>query len=62
MIFQEISVARNYPAPSTILAIKRGLLCNFAKNFKGRHFIGHSGMDFQSLLSYKSLKLPLIVF
>ena len=29
MILQGISVARNYHAPSTILAIKRGLLCNF---------------------------------
>ena len=62
MILQGISVARNYPEPSTILAIKRGLLCNFAKNFKGRYFIGHSGMDFHSLLNYKSSKLPLIVF
>ena len=62
MIFQGISVARNYPAPSTILAIKRGLLCNFAKNFKGRHFMGHSGTDFQLLLNSKSSKLPLIVF
>ena len=35
MIFQGISVARNClrpkTAPLTILAIKRGLLCNFAK-------------------------------
>ena len=45
MIFQGISAARNYPAPLTMLAIKRGLLCNFAKNFKGRHFKGHSGTD-----------------
>ena len=55
MIFQGISVARNYPAPSTILAIKSGLLCNFAKKFKG-HFIGHSGTDFQLLLNSKSSK------
>ena len=34
MILQGISVARNYPEPSTILAIKRGLLCNFAKNLR----------------------------
>ena len=37
MIFQGISVARNClrpkTAPLTILAIKRGLLCNFAKKF-----------------------------
>ena len=62
MIFQGISVARNCPAPLTILAIKRGLLCNFAKKFKGRHFMGHSGTDFQLLLNSKSSKLPLIVF
>ena len=62
MIFRGISVARNYPAPLTILAIKRGLLCNFAKNFKSRHFMGHSGTDFQSLLNSKSSKLPSIVF
>ena len=62
MIFQGISVARNCPAPLTILAIKKALLCNFAKKFKGRHFMGHSGTDFQLLLNSKSLKLPLIVF
>ena len=62
MTFQGISVARNYPAPSTILAIKRGLLRNFAKNFKGRHFMGHSGTGFQLLLNSKSSELPLIVF
>ena len=54
MIFQGISVARNYPVPSTILAIKRGLLSNFAKKIKGRHFMGHSGTDFQLLLNSKS--------
>ena len=47
MIFQGLSVARNClrpeTAPLTILAIKKGLLCNFAKNFKGRHFMGQSG-------------------
>ena len=62
MIFQGISVARNCPAPLTILAIKKALLCNFAKKFKGRHFMGHSGTDFQVLLNSKSSKLPLIVF
>ena len=62
MIFQGISVARNYPAPSNMLAIKRGLLCNFANDFKGRHFMGHSGTDFQLLLNSKSSKLPSIVF
>ena len=62
MIFQGISVPRNYAAPSIILTIKRGLSCNFAKNFKGRHFMGHSGTDFQLLLNSKSSKLPSIVF
>ena len=51
MIFQGFSVAWNClrpeTAPLTILAIKRGLLCNFAKNFKGCHFIGQSDTDFQ---------------
>ena len=54
MIFQGLSVARNCLTPETatltILAIKRRLLCNFAKNFKGCHFMGHSGTDFQLLL------------
>ena len=38
MIFQGLSVARIYlrpeTAPLTILAIKRGLLCNFTKNLR----------------------------
>ena len=62
MIFQGIPVARNCSALLTILAIKRGLLCNFGKSFKGRHFMGHSGTDFQLLLNSKSSKLPLIIF
>ena len=49
MIFQELSVARSCLRPETatltILAIKRGLLCDFAKTF-----MGHSGTDFQLLL------------
>ena len=49
MIFQGLSVARNClrpeTAPLTVLAIKRGILCNFAKTFRGRHFMGHSGTD-----------------
>ena len=49
MIFKGLSVARNClrpkTAPLTVLAIKRGLSCNFAKTFKGRHFMGHSGID-----------------
>ena len=48
MIFQELSVARNYlrpeAAPLTILAIKRRLLCNFAKKIKGRYFMGKNSM------------------
>ena len=39
MIFHRLSVARNCLRPETvlltILAIKRGLLCNFVKTFKG---------------------------
>ena len=46
MVFQGFSVARNClrpeTAPLTILFIKRGLLRNFAKTFKGRHFMGQS--------------------
>ena len=29
----------------TILAIQRGLFCNFAKTFKDRHFMGHNDTD-----------------
>ena len=46
--FQGLSVAKNClrpeTAPLTILAIKRGLLCNFTKTLKGHHFMGHSCM------------------
>ena len=46
MIFQGLSVARNClrseTASLTILAIKRGLLCNLTKTFKGHHFMGQS--------------------
>ena len=55
MIFQELSVARNCLRPETasltILAIKRGLLCHFAKTFTGRHFIGHSGRSLKYLIT-----------
>ena len=37
MIFQGISVARNYPALSAVLVIKTGLS---QQNYKGRHFSG----------------------
>ena len=47
MIFQELSVARNCPAPLIMLDIIRGLLYNFSKNLKGWHFMGHSATDFQ---------------
>ena len=50
IIFQGLLVGRNClrseTAPLTMSAIKRGFLCNFAKNFKGCHFMGHSGTDF----------------
>ena len=66
MIFQGLSVATNYLRPETepitILDIKRGFLCNFAKKIKGHHFMGHSGSDFQLLLNSKSSKLCSIVF
>ena len=46
MIFYGLSVARNClrpnTAPLTLLAIKRGLLCIFAKKLKGRHFMGQN--------------------
>ena len=46
MIFQGLLVARNCLRPETasltVLAVKRRLLCNFAKNFKDRHFLGQS--------------------
>ena len=50
MIFQGLSITRNRlrseTAPLTTLDIKRGLLCNFTKSFKGCHFMGHSDKDF----------------
>ena len=55
MIFQGLSVARNCLRPETasltVLAIKRGILCNFAKTFRGRHFMGHSGTDLKFLIT-----------
>ena len=40
------SVDKNYLRPKnaslTVLATKRGLLHNFSKTLKGRHFMGHS--------------------
>ena len=67
MIFQGLSVARNSLRPETafltLLDIKRGLLCNFAKHFKGgNHFKGQSGTDFPLLRNSKSSKFPSIVF
>ena len=47
-IFQGPSVVTNSLRPETVplttLPIKRGLLPNFAKTFKGCHFMGHSGI------------------
>ena len=63
MNFQGLSVARNClrheTAPSPVLAIKKRLLCNFAKTFKGAHFMRHSATDlkFSILLICKSSKL-----
>ena len=62
MIFKGFQLEEICPASLTILAIKRGLLCNFVKNFKRRHSMGHSGTDFQLLLNSKSSKLPSILF
>ena len=49
MIFQRVAVAKNCLRPETaplnVLAIKRRLLCNFEKAFKGRHFMGNSDTD-----------------
>ena len=49
MIFQGLSVARNClrleTTLLTVFALKRGILCNFVKTFRGRHFMGHSGTD-----------------
>ena len=46
-------------APLTLLAIKRGFLCNFAITLKGRLFMGHSGMGwkFSITIVCKSSKL-----
>ena len=58
MIFQGLSVARNClrpeTAPLTLVAIKRRLLCNFAKTFKGPHFMGQSstGLKFSSTIEF----------
>ena len=52
-------------APLTILAIKRGLLYNFTKTFKGRHFMAQSstGLKFSiAILNSKSSKLALHSF
>ena len=55
MIFQGLSVAINCLRPETasltVLVIKRGILCNFAKTFRGRHFMGHSSTDLKFLIT-----------
>ena len=61
--FRGISIGKNClkpkTAPLTILAIKRGLLCNFSKTLKGCHFMNIVGRvrNFQLLLICKSSKL-----
>ena len=65
--FQGLSVAKNFHRPETAplntLAIKKGLLCNFSKTLKGRHFMGKSntGSKFSITIDYycKSSKLYL---
>ena len=61
MIFQGLSVARNClrpkTAPLTILAIQRGLLCNFAKTFKGRRLRGQSITGLKFSITIESSKL-----
>ena len=53
--FQGDSVSKNCfrseTASLTILAIKRGLLCNFATTLKDRHFMEHSGTGLQFLIT-----------
>ena len=62
--FHELSFAKNCArpeiAPLTVLAIKRGLLCNFTKTLEGCHFKGHSatGLTF-SITFWKSSKIYL---
>ena len=55
MFFQELAVARNclrpQTAPLAILAFKRVLLCNFAKSFKGRHFMGQNSTGLKFLIT-----------
>ena len=58
MIFYGLSVARNClrpnTAPLTLLAIKRGLLCIFAKKLKGCHFMGQNstGLKFSITIEF----------
>ena len=62
MISQVLSVTRNSlrleTAPLTILTIKRGLLCNFAKKIKGRYFIEESstGLIFSITIEFQIFK------
>ena len=62
VFFKIFQVARYCLRPETalltVLAIKRGLLCNFAKTFKGRRFMGHSGTVLKfSIINSKSPNL-----
>ena len=62
MIFQGLSVTRNClrteTAPLTILAIKRGLFCNYTKAFKGHHFVGQNstGLKFSITIEFYIFK------
>ena len=51
MIFQRLLSARNCPVPLIILAIKIGLLCNFAKKIKGCPFMGQSSTVLKFLVA-----------
>ena len=54
IIFERLLVAKNClrteTLPLTILAIKKKILCNFAKTLKGLQFMGHSGTGLKFLI------------
>ena len=68
MIFRRFSVARNClrpkTVPLTIMAIKRGLLCNFAKTFQSCHFMGQSstGLKFSVTIEFYIFKTSFAQF
>ena len=62
IIFHQLLVVKYCLRPEiaslTILGVKRGLSCNFAKTLKDRHFTGHSSRDSKfSITTCKSSKL-----